>query len=386
MLLGAGRLLCSDRRRPGSAHEAFFREVWRELPAVRRVFGNSPWRGHRRSARRTPGSAMEPCAEPPLFTFGVIADVQYADIDDGANYTRTRARYYRNSVRLLRRACRAWSEEDVRPRFVLQLGDVIDGHNVKHGASERALETVLRELDGCPAEVHHVWGNHEFYNFSRDALLASALNSARLGDGRLAPPGDMYVYHFSPAPCFRLVVLDAYDVSIIGRDETSEKYEEAASIMKEHNSNPDLNHPPVTHGLEQRFVKFNGGFSQDQLQWLDEVLSLADTNQEKVIVVSHLPVHPSSTDPICLAWNHSTVLSILHSHSCVVCFIAGHDHDGGYHQDELGLHYLTLEGVIETPPHSDAYGTVYVYKDHMFLKGRGRIEDRVLRYPDHVNG
>lgn len=61
--------------------------------------------------------------------------------------------------------------------------------------------------------------------------------------------------------------------------------------------------------------------------------------------------------------------------------MAGHDHDGGYHRDDSGVHYLTLEGVIETPPGSDAFGTVSVYEDRMFLKGYGRMSDRILMYP-----
>lgn len=96
----------------------------------------------------------------------------------------------------------------------------------------------------------------------------------------------------------------------------------------------------------------------------------------------HLPVHPDSTDPICLAWNFDDVLAIIRSHSSVVCFMAGHDHDGGYHQDkETGVHHLTFEGVIETPPDSNAFGTVSVYEDRMVLKGSGRTSDRALLFP-----
>ncbi|MFT7804284.1 manganese-dependent ADP-ribose/CDP-alcohol diphosphatase isoform X3 [Arapaima gigas] len=141
---------------------------------------------------------------------------------------------------------------------------------------------------------------------------------------------------------------------------------------------------PLAHarpGVEQRFVKFGGGFSQDQLQWLDRLLTLSDEKLEKVTVVSHLPVHPSSSDPVCLAWNYEEVLSVLHSHKCVVCFMAGHDHDGGYHRDLYGIHHLTFEGVIETPPDNDAFGSVYVYEDKMVLKGNGRVASRILQYP-----
>lgn len=65
-----------------------------------------------------------------------------------------------------------------------------------------------------------------------------------------------------------------------------------------------------------------------------------------------------------------------------MCFMAGHDHDGGYYQDkDTGVHHLTLEGVIETPPYSNAFGTVSVYEDRMVLKGSGRVADREFLFP-----
>ncbi|XP_036382168.1 manganese-dependent ADP-ribose/CDP-alcohol diphosphatase isoform X1 [Megalops cyprinoides] len=344
-------------------------------------------KGGKLTSRLTRTRKMDDSIQP-LFTFGIIADIQYADIDDGFNFKRTRKRYYRNSLKLLRRANEKWRTEAVPPSFILQLGDIIDGFNKKYDASEKALETVVNELDKGEIEVHHVWGNHEFYNFSRDDLMSSALNSKATDGGMtddVVPTGESaeesYAYHFSPAPRFRFVVLDAYDLSLIGRKEPSERYYQSLEIMQAHNNNDDLNHPPVSIGLEQRFVKFNGGFSQDQLDWLEGVLTLADEKLEKVIIVSHLPIHPNSTDPICLAWNYEKALSIIRAHKSVVCFMAGHDHDGGYYRDASGVHHLTLEGVIETPPDSEAFGTVYVYEDRMALKGNGRVTDRILMYP-----
>ncbi|KAF3704761.1 Manganese-dependent ADP-ribose/CDP-alcohol diphosphatase [Channa argus] len=319
--------------------------------------------------------------EAPLFTFGVIADIQYADIDDGYNFSGTRKRYYRSSLQLLKNAQRSWSESAVKPEFILQLGDIIDGFNKRHDASDQALDTVLREFGSSPVEVHHVWGNHEFYNFSRSALLHSQLNSSVLHAGAQARSG-INAYHFSPSPGFTFVVLDGYDVSLLGRDESSEQYSSAMNIIKQYNNNEDLNCPPVFLGNRQRFTMFNGGFSKDQLDWLDSVLSSADEKRERVTIVSHLPIHPWSTDPVCLAWNFNELLAIINSHSSVVCFVAGHDHDGGYYHDtETGVHHLTLEGVIETPPDSNAFGTVSVYEDKMVLKGSGRITDRVFLFP-----
>ncbi|XP_056325164.1 manganese-dependent ADP-ribose/CDP-alcohol diphosphatase isoform X2 [Danio aesculapii] len=320
--------------------------------------------------------------EDPVFAFGLIADVQYADIDDGQNYLRTRRRFYRGSAGLLRDAVQQWRRE--RVRCVVQLGDIIDGHNRRCDASDRALDTVMAELDACTVDVHHVWGNHEFYNFSRSSLLSSRLNSApKTGtdSGSDLIHDDIYAYEFSPAPNFRFVLLDAYDLSVIGREEESQKHTHSWRILTQHNHNlQDLNQPPVSVGLEQRFVKFNGGFSEQQLQWLDGVLTLSDHKQERVLIFSHLPVHPCAADPICLAWNHEAVLSVLRSHRSVLCFIAGHDHDGGRCTDSSGAQHITLEGVIETPPHSHAFATVYLYEDRMVMKGRGRVEDLIITY------
>lgn len=189
-------------------------------------------------------------APVPLFTFGVIADIQYADIDDGYNYSHTRKRFYRSSLQLLRNARESWSEAAVKPEFILQLGDLIDGFNKRDDASEAALDTVLTEFGSSPAEVHHVWGNHEFYNFSRSELLRSKLNSSavRSGGSPSRDPGgsDIYAYHFSPSPGFTFVVLDAYSVSLLGRDESSEQYCSAMDLIKRYNSNKDLNCPPGT--------------------------------------------------------------------------------------------------------------------------------------------
>lgn len=100
--------------------------------------------------------------------------------------------------------------------------------------------------------------------------------------------------------------------------------------------------------------------------------------------LGHLPVHPKATDPICLLWNFDEVLAVIRSHSSVVCFMAGHDHDGGYHLDEdTGIHHVTFEGVIETPPDSSASGIMSVYEDRMELKGSGRVADRILVFPQH---
>ncbi|KAM4664007.1 manganese-dependent ADP-ribose/CDP-alcohol diphosphatase-like isoform 2-T5 [Discoglossus pictus] len=326
----------------------------------------------------------------PSFSFGIIADIQYADKDDGFNYMKTRMRYYRNSLTLLQHAIQEWAVETIKPECILQLGDIIDGFNVMNKESEASLEKVLVEMENLKIPFHHVWGNHEFYNFSRKYLTQSKLNTNSLENklewsevtSEIVPPKEdlesFYVYHFSPFPKFRFVLIDSYDLSVIGRDPSSVKYEKSMKLLKENNHNEDLNSPT---GLRKPyFVQFNGGISTAQLNWINSVLTSSDEKEEKVIVLGHLPIHPDAADIICLAWNYQEVLSVLQSHPCVVGYFAGHDHDGGYCQDVCGIHHITFKGVIETPPDSQAFGTMYIYKDKMILKGRGLAISGPLYY------
>uniref|UniRef100_A0A803JZD2 Manganese-dependent ADP-ribose/CDP-alcohol diphosphatase n=1 Tax=Xenopus tropicalis TaxID=8364 RepID=A0A803JZD2_XENTR len=304
--------------------------------------------------------------EEPYFTFGIIADIQYADMDNRFNYLKTSMRYYRNSLTQLKAAVEEWAMESIKPAFILQLGDIIDGINTKDKSSKTALERVLVEMDKLPIQFHHVWGNHEFYNFSREYLNGSKLNSQARGDridrgGGTSENGEFndesfYAYHFSPCPKFRFLLIDGYDLSPIGREKTSPKYDIALNLLKEKNPNEDLNSPT---GLEEvQFVLFNGGISPSQLDWMERVLTSSDEKEENVFVVSHLPVHPDAADPMCLVWNYPEVLSVLQSHPCVVGYLAGHNHEGRYCMDPYGIHHLTFSGVIETPPESRAFGTM----------------------------
>ena len=107
-------------------------------------------------------------------TFGIIADVQYANVVNGTNYQGDRIRYFRNAAQQLHKAVSHWSMEHDHINFVLQLGDLIDGRNKKvERMSEQALNTtttILQALKGTP--IHHLIGNHDLYNFSRDQIKA----------------------------------------------------------------------------------------------------------------------------------------------------------------------------------------------------------------------
>ncbi|XP_074410954.1 manganese-dependent ADP-ribose/CDP-alcohol diphosphatase isoform X2 [Zonotrichia albicollis] len=275
----------------------------------------------------------------PRLAFGVIADIQFADAEDGYDFGGCRRRYYRHSLRLLREAVWEWAAESPPINFVLQLGDSIDGQNARRGEAESALQQVLEVLGQLSVPVHHAWGNHELYNFSRARLVHTGLYSRPAGGSDGPADRECHAYHCSLAPRLRLVVLDSYDASTLGVDPGSPRYQESLRVLREKNTNDDLNNPEA-----------------------------------------HVPIHPCASNGVCLAWNYEAALSVIHRHRCVVCVLAGHLHDGAYCQDLHGVHHLTLEGLIETPPDSNAFATVHVYEDKMVLKGRGRIPDRVMHF------
>ena len=80
----------------------------------------------------------------PLVTFGILADVQYANVDDLEQYGRIR--YYRNSLNLLRSAISDWKSfkrTTNEIKFVLDLGDLVDAVKSKVYFDELNLNTKI---------------------------------------------------------------------------------------------------------------------------------------------------------------------------------------------------------------------------------------------------
>lgn len=144
-------------------------------------------------------------------------------------------------------------------------------------------------------------------------------------------------------------------------------------ILQEKNPNTDKNSPSGLVGLERRFLKFNGGISEGQLKWLDEILQDATKNGQKVVVCCHMPLDPGASSKTALCWNYDEVMEIIHKYDCVKVCLAGHDHKGGYYIDSYGIHHRVLEAALECPPGSDAFGYVDVYDDRLCLLGMDRM-------------
>lgn len=217
------------------------------------------------------------------FIFGLIADVQYADIDNGQNFRQTRTRYYRQARNQLVKAQQKFNSLDMN--CILQLGDMLDGKNSAFGTVEKCYNTILAEFRNCKAPVYHVWGNHEFYNFSRDDLVKSDLNSARIlehNDGEKAN-----YYSFLPDEKYKFIILDCFEFSMLGYSTTSEQYMEAEKFLRKVNHNEDLNDPVGLPKNMTHIVKYNGATSEKQLFWLEEELKTAENMSQNVVIAGN---------------------------------------------------------------------------------------------------
>ncbi|CAI5525163.1 unnamed protein product, partial [Closterium sp. Naga37s-1] len=184
--------------------------------------------------------------------------------------------------------------------------------------------------------VYQMLGNHCLYNLPRKTLNKLLA---------MPPSADhRSYYHFSPFPGFRLVVLDPYDISMIGWPSGHPHAELAAEILGRQNPNEEKNSPEGMVGMQRRFLKFNGGVSETQLGWLEGVLRESDECGETVIICCHLPVEPNALPTsTCLIWNYDKVLATIQQHDCAVAVISGHAHFGAYTCDDKGIHHRILE-------------------------------------------
>ena len=90
--------------------------------------------------------------------------------------------------------------------------------------------------------------------------------------GGVCTPSKLY-YDWSPAKNWRFISLDCYDVSLIGASSDANK-QLAADLLAENNPN-DLNAGGTWFNNlpfhKRRWVPYNGGVGEEQLQWFQSI-------------------------------------------------------------------------------------------------------------------
>jgi manganese-dependent ADP-ribose/CDP-alcohol diphosphatase len=266
------------------------------------------------------------------FSFGIMADVQYAD------YERLGNRCYRDSKWKLKQCVEDFNSRDLS--FVIQLGDLIDG-------GFNNFDRMLQIYQQLKAEKYHVLGNHDFAAHRDKVLEKHGL--------------DRGYYDFA-VNRWRFIVLDGNEISLYANSKDSEEYKQAKAI------NLRLKEASAANAKT-----WNGALSSRQMAWLKNVLDKSKISDEKVIVFCHFPVWPPNAHNL---WNDSKLVELFESYDCVAAYINGHNHAGNY-AVKKGIHYLTLHAMVESPD-KIAYAVVEVYSDRLKVVGFGAEPEHLL--------
>lgn len=281
-------------------------------------------------ARQTPG-------QEKLFSFGVIADIQYADAEKAGK------RDYRNSLTKLEYGIKELNKEQLS--FVVSIGDIID-------RDYESFDKPLAILSQSKATVHNVIGNHEY---SIEDKYKSDVKEIL---------GNQNGYFSFEKEGLLFVILDGTDLSTLAYAEDTKKHRQGLKAFEK-----------VKQSGSNNAYAWNGGIGKQQFSWLKKQLTKASKENKKVVLFCHWPLIPENGTQL---WNNAEVLQLLESKKNVVAWIAGHHHSGGY-EFKNGIHHLTMKGMVEAQTETSC-GIMEVYPDRLWLKGLGDQEDRIMPF------
>lgn len=274
-------------------------------------------------------------AAGPILSFAVVTDVHFADLPS------KNKRDYRGSWERMARIVDAVNK--AKPAFTIQLGDLVDN-------DRSSLSRILPVYDSIHSPRYHLLGNHDFPNSRGEVLQQLGLKSSW--------------YDFA-LDRWRFVILDGMDLSVAAWPEGSPQYAAGAAKLSELRARRAAN-----------AQNWNGGLGDVQLSWLRGVLGRAREDRERVIVFCHLPALAESSTPQHVAWNCDEFRAILDDSRTVQAYLNGHDHNGGY-AEQNGIHYVTFPGMVESGT-ANSFTLVDVFDDRLELRGTGTAPSRTL--------
>ena len=351
------------------------------------------------------------------FSFGVIGDVQYRRSDPAgprkdATDPNREIGYSRNGPRdqLVEEWHTRWFHralyvvtkralDELRKRGVARtvfMGDILDSTAAARGDSPSLVADSLADFQALLGEYpenafnyNFVFGNNDAKTIGREGWLEHFIPSTAKDKAAVPCSLERLFFDFSPSAGVRFVILDAYDESITvppggelsGSASSHEAFERAKAYLGE-------GHPqalqqfladgrvdwdyvldlalkePDTPERRQKLalLPYNGRVGSRQLAWLRSILEAATEQRELVFVFSHLAVSDRVVRPDGIMWNADEVKALLHQFPCVVAIFAGHDHNGGFATDEMGLHHIVPPAPLESTS-DDAFGVVTVHDD-----------------------
>lgn len=274
--------------------------------------------------------------ERPLFSFGLLGDPQYADVDPVGS------RHYRASLGKLEACIGRLNQEDLE--FVVTVGDLID-------RDFASIAPIMKIYEGLKMEHRSVLGNHDFSvddRFKDEVPAALGMKARYLSDSRRG---------------WRFIRLDGTELAGYAHAKGSPRFQETQKNIQTLRS---------SGGDPAR--RYNHGISDQQMAWLRRELEESAAQGQRALVFNHFPALING-NPV-NSWNSKEFVTLLEEHKHVAAYFNGHHHAGNYHAHK-GIHYLNVKGMVETAMDT-AYSVVKVYPDRLEIHGFGTEPKRDL--------
>ena len=274
--------------------------------------------------------------ENPLFTFGLMTDVQYTDRENSGS------RFYRSSPDKLSEAVQVFNREKVA--FVLHLGDFINDNL-------SSFDTLLPTTGKLEMPIYMIPGNHEF--------------AVEAGEKEKVLPlmGLKRSYRSYNRNGWRFILADGTETGVIRFEKGTREYDANRRMLDK------LKAEGATNAFE-----WNGGIGPGQMKWIRKNLEKAEKKGERVILCCHFPLNPEKASELLL--NTPEVKELIEKYPAVFAWLNGHVHVSRFIR-ENGVNYVSFRGMVEKE--DNAFAIVFVYKDHLDIKGYGKEESRILK-------
>lgn len=273
---------------------------------------------------------------PCQFRIGLIADPQYADLEDRG------ARLYRRSLQKIEECVHELNNQAVDFTFVL--GDLVD-----QGIND--LPRIAERLAKLDSPTFKLLGNHDYVHTEDGKNLYKAFDM----------PASYYSVNKGD---WVFILLNTNEVSQYATEvDTYERIywqRQQDSLKRQGRTNAAL---------------WNGGVGPQQFAWLKGQLDEAQNANKHILVLTHHPLFPENGLE---ALNNRELLELIAQFPNVRAVLSGHHHAGNFGVYK-GIPMVTLEGMVEG--RDNAFGVLNYFIDRIEIHGKGRLTSRVLWFP-----
>jgi len=274
--------------------------------------------------------------QKPLFRFGIIADVQYADCNPAGN------RYFRSSTEKLENAISVFRENSVD--FIINLGDLIE-------RDYKSYKPVLKILNSSGIKTYNLTGNHDYSVDTRYLTHLPLFTESKEG------------YYSIIYRQYRLIFLNGNEISTYASADKN-LIKQANELIANLKKNGEIN-----------AIDWNGGIGRQQIDWMTRQLDEAADNSEKVILFCHFPIEPENIHNLL---NYKEINGVILNYPNIIAWFSGHNHEGNYRTINK-IHYVTFRGMVETEK-NNSFAVTEAYSDKISIRGYGRETSLVLTF------